>query len=104
MEPAQEFPGRLVHSCPEPEALVPLVIAKERGQNLVLDLVAGRGHPASDKTHDIGIGIKAHQVVRIGHGEPAEHQSLRLKENLHYPVPPPLPTSATVGEQAPWID
>ena len=94
MKPAKEFPGRLLHGRPEPEALVPLVIAKKGGQDLVLDLVAGRRHPASDKTHDIGIGIQAHQVVRIGHGEPAEHQSLRLQENLHYPVPPLLPISA----------
>jgi hypothetical protein len=91
MEPAQELPGRLLHRRPEPEALIPLVIAKKGGQDLVLDLLARRGHPAGDKTHDIGIGIQAHQVVRIGHGEPAKHQSRRLQENLHHPVPPLLP-------------
>ena len=38
--------------------------------------------------HDVGIGIQAHQVVRIGHGEPAQHQPVRLKEHLHRPVLP----------------
>jgi hypothetical protein len=34
-------------------------MAKEGGQDLVLGLVVE--HPASGETHDIGIGIQAHQ-------------------------------------------
>jgi hypothetical protein len=88
MEPAQEFPGCLLDGRPEPVALVPLVIGQECGQDLILDLLAGRGYPASDKAHHIGIGIQVHQVVRIGSSEPPEHQPVRLKENPHRPVPP----------------
>src|ERR1700689_4967812 len=83
MEPSQEFPGCLLDGRPESEALVPLVVAEERGQELMLDLLAGGGYPAGDKAHDIGIGIQAHQAGRVGHGEPAQHQSVRLKENPH---------------------
>jgi hypothetical protein len=79
------IPGRLLRGRPEPEALIPLVIAKAGGQDLVLDLVEGRGAPRQLQTHDIGIGIQAHQVVRIGHGEPAKHQPLRLQESLYHP-------------------
>src|SRR6266571_1233115 len=86
MEPSQEFPGFLLDDRPESIALVPLVINEERGQDLILDLLAGRGYPAGDKTHHIGIGIQAYQVVRISHGEPAQDQPARLKEDLHHPV------------------
>jgi hypothetical protein len=82
MEPAQEFPGCLLDGRPESIALVPLVIGQERGQDLILDLLPGRGDPARDKAHHIGIGIQAHQVVRIGSSEPPQHQPVRLKENL----------------------
>src|SRR5512146_2110186 len=71
---------------------VPLVIAQERGQELLLDLIARRGPPARDETHDTGIGIQLHQVVRIAHCEPAKDQSLRLKENQHRPGPSDIAT------------
>src|SRR5271169_4464274 len=96
MEPAQEFPGCLLDGRPEPEALIPLVITEEGRQELILDLLAGRGYPAGDKAHDIGIGIQVHQVIRIGDSELPQHQSVRLKENLHrpvLPVPPRYPRS-----------
>lgn len=91
MEPPQEFPGGLLDDRPETEALIPPVIAKECGQIYIFDLLAGRGRPAGDEAHDIGISIQAHQVVRISNAEPAKHQSLRLQENLHRPALPVLP-------------
>src|SRR5580693_6646009 len=94
MEPSQEFPGCLLDGRPDSVALVPLVITEECRQDLILDLLAGRGYPAGDKAHDIGIGIQVHQVVRIGNSELPQHQSVRLKENLHrplLPVPPRYP-------------
>jgi hypothetical protein len=33
--------------------------------------------------HDVRVGIQAHQVICIGHAEPAKHQPLCLQENLH---------------------
>src|SRR5271166_1884997 len=83
MEPPQEFPGCLLDGRPESVALVPLVITEECGQDLILDLLAGRGYSARDKAHDVGIGVQVHQVVRIGRSELPQHQSVRLKENLH---------------------
>src|SRR6185312_5949988 len=96
MEPAQELPGCLLDGRPEPVALVPLVIAQEGGQELILDLLAGGRYPAGGKAHDIGIGVQVHQVVRISQAEPPQHQ----------PVPPTAPryshpaTSRTDPEQA----
>jgi hypothetical protein len=83
MKPSQEFPGLLLDGRPEPITLVPLVITEERGQDLILDLLAGRGYPAGDIAHHIGIGIQVHQVVRIGTGEAPQNQPVRLEENLH---------------------
>src|ERR1035438_10221057 len=91
MEPSQEFSAGLLDDRPEPVALIPSVIAEECGQIFIFDLLAGRGYPAGHEAHDIGIGIRAHQVVRISHAEPAKHQSLRLQENLHRPTLPVLP-------------
>jgi len=65
MEPSQEVPGCLLDYRPEPKTLGPLVITEECGQDLILDLITGRGHPASGEAYDIGIGIQAHQIVRI---------------------------------------
>jgi hypothetical protein len=83
MEPSQELPCCLFYGRPESVALVPLVIAEECGQDLIVDLLAGRGYSTRDKAHDIGIGIQVHQVIRIGHGELPQYQPIRLKENLH---------------------
>ena len=36
---------------------------KERGQQLVLDLVAAYWYPAGDEAHNVGVGVEAGQVV-----------------------------------------
>src|SRR5206468_13017 len=70
----------------------------EGGQELLLDLLAGRGYPAGDVAHDIGIGVQVHQVVHISQAEPPQHQPVRLEENLHRPV---LPTPPRYGAGLP---
>jgi len=57
MEPAQEIPGGPLDRRPEPVLLITLIVAEERRQELVLDLVAGRRYASVDKTHDVGIGV-----------------------------------------------
>ena len=83
MEPPQELPGRLLDGRPEAVPLEAFVVGKERGQDLLLDLLAGRRYPSGDEVHDVGVGVKADQVVHIGHREPAKHQALRFAEDLH---------------------
>ena len=62
-------------------------MAKERGQQLVLDLDAAYWYPAGDEAHDVGVGVEADQVVHVGECEPAQHQSWRFEEDLHQLCP-----------------
>jgi hypothetical protein len=61
-----------------PRAAVP---GHEPWQEVVLDLLAGRGEPSGDKAHDVRVGVEIGQVAGIGHGEMAQHQSFGLQEN-----------------------
>src|SRR5450755_4615029 len=83
MEPAKELSGGLLDGGPEAKPGETLVIAEERGKDIIQDFTA-RGEPAAgNKVHDVGIAVEFDEVVHIGHGEPAQRQALGFQEDLH---------------------
>src|SRR5215469_79796 len=80
-EPSEEGPGGFLVGRPAAISPPTAVPGHEPWQEVVLDLAAGRGQPSGDKAHDVRVGVEVGQVVKIGHGELAEHQSFGLQEN-----------------------
>src|SRR5215211_1587691 len=83
MEPADEARRRLLLRGPEAVPGEPLVVAEERGQNVVLDLLSRRRPAAVDEAHHLRIAVKLDEVVDVVLGEPPQHQALGLVEHVH---------------------
>ena len=83
MEPPEEVAGRLLDDWPEAVAGEALVVAQERGQDIVLDLCARRAAAAGDVVHHLRIAVELDQVVDVVSGEPTQDQALCLQEYVH---------------------
>ena len=63
-EPSEERSSGFLVSRPAAGSPWTAVPGHEPWQEVVLDLVAGSGQPSGDKTHDIGVGVEAGQLLR----------------------------------------
>src|SRR4029453_7823557 len=82
MEPPYESSGRLFHRGPEAVACVALVVAEDRRQELVLDLVARRRPTAVYEVHHFWITVELDEVFDVLVGEPAQLQPLGFQKDL----------------------
>jgi hypothetical protein len=85
VEPSKKLPGGLLDGRPETVPVALLVIAKESGQNVVLDLLARRRPATRYEVHYLRIAVEVEQIVRVGHREPAQHQPVGLQKGPHRP-------------------